>query len=28
MNPRAELKTLDDRPIEALPQGQVIRELV
>ena len=28
MSPRAELKTLDDRPIEALPQGQVIQELV
>ena len=28
MNPQAELKTLDDRPILALPQGQVIRELV
>ena len=28
MNPRAELQTLDDRPIPALPTGQVIQELV
>jgi len=28
MNPRAELRTLDDRPIPALPTGQVIQELV
>jgi len=28
MQPNAELRTLDDRPLLALPEGQVIRELV
>ena len=28
LDPKAELKTLDDRPMFALPEGEVVRELI